>query len=74
MSHHLHHPETTKWVVAHNGTNTYHFTLVEPHNCFATGQPFMEVFDSQEALLSAFPNLSGHFVEPDMIQIADNIP
>ena len=65
MSHHLHHPETTKWVVAHNGSDIFHYSEVGPQNCLATGQPFMEVFDSKEALLSAFPNLSGDVLLPE---------
>ena len=61
----LEYPETTKWVVAHNGNNVYHTAVVEPQNCFATGQPFMEVFDSKEELLTAFPHLSGQFIVPE---------
>lgn len=66
MSHHLHHPETIKWVVAHNGSDIFHYSVVEPHLCFTTGQPYMEVFNSQEELLSAFPQLSGNFIEPEL--------
>ncbi len=51
-------PETTKWVVAHNNNNVFHFAEVQPQNCFTTGQPFMDVFDSIKDLLTAYPNLS----------------
>ena len=54
----LNYPETTKWVVAYNNTGIFHTCYVEPQNCFSTGQPFLEIFDTQEELLSAFPNLS----------------
>lgn len=73
MSHHLHHPETTKWVVAHDGAGIYHTSKIETQNCFETGQPYMEVFDSKEALLSAFPNLSGTFHDyepPDLTNLS----
>jgi hypothetical protein len=61
--HNLNYPSTTKWVVAHNGSDIFHISETHPQNCFATGQPFMEVFDSKEELLSSFPHLSGKFLE-----------
>lgn len=62
----LNYPETPKWVVAHNGTDVYHVSLVEPQNCFSSGQPYMDIFDSKEELLVAFPHLSGYFVVPSL--------
>jgi hypothetical protein len=56
--HTLNYPETTKWVVAHNNDNVYHVSEVQSQNCFTTGQPFMDVFDSIEDLLTSYPNLS----------------
>ena len=53
--HNLEYPETTKYVVAHNGNGLFHYTKVEPQNCFATGQPFIEVFDSVEEAKEKFP-------------------
>jgi hypothetical protein len=61
--HELNYPETTKWVLAHNGENIYHTSVVKPQNCFVTGQPFMEIFDSEQELLAAHPNLSSYQVE-----------
>jgi hypothetical protein len=55
----LSHPETTKWVVAHNNDDVFHVSEVKPNNCILTGQPFMEVFDSKEEMLTSFPQLSG---------------
>lgn len=60
----LNYPETTKWVVAHNNNDVFHICEVTPQNCFATGQPFMEMFDTKEELLLVFPALSSHFFEP----------
>lgn len=57
----LNYPETSKWVVAHNNSDVFHICEIHPNNCFATGQPFMDVFDTQDELLSAFPQLSSHF-------------
>jgi len=59
----LNYPETIKWVVAHNGESIFHVSKVEPQNTLSTGQPFMDVFESQESLLFTFPHLSGHFVQ-----------
>jgi hypothetical protein len=59
----LNYPESTKWVVAHNSNDVFCLSEVQPQNCFATGQPFMEVFDTQEEALIAFPQLSAQFVE-----------
>jgi hypothetical protein len=56
--HTIEYPTTAKWVVAHNGNDIFHFSLVEPQNSFSTGQPFMDIFDSKEELLTTFPNLS----------------
>jgi hypothetical protein len=50
----LNYPETTKHVIIHdNEIFTYH--IVEPQNCLSTGQPFMEIFDSEEEAKQFFP-------------------
>ena len=50
----LNHPETTKHVIIHdNETFAYH--IVEPQNCLSTGQPFMEIFDSEQEAKQTFP-------------------
>jgi len=54
----LNYPETTKYIVAHNNIDVFHYVVVEPQNCFTTGQPFMEIFNTEEELLEKFPNLS----------------
>jgi len=59
--HTLNYPETTKWVVAHNNTDVYHVSEVHSQNCFITGQPFINIFESKEDLLNTFPQLSAHF-------------
>lgn len=59
----LNYPETTKWVVAHDNMNTRIPGKVEPQNCFTTGQPFLDVFDTREDAISAYPGLSAHFIE-----------
>lgn len=61
--HTLNYPLSTKWVVAHNNDNVFHVSIVEPQNCFTTGQPFMEVFDTKEEILSMFPNLSTQLID-----------
>jgi hypothetical protein len=59
--HSLNYPPTTKWVVAHNNNDIFHPCFVESQNCFETGQPFLDVFDSKEDLITAFPHLSSAF-------------
>jgi hypothetical protein len=51
----LNYPETTKYVIAHNDKDIYSFNIVEPQNSFATGQPFIHVFDTEEAARAAYP-------------------
>lgn len=51
----LNYPETTKWVVAHNNEDIFIATQIEPQNCFSTGQPYMEIFDTEEEAKAAFP-------------------
>ena len=52
----LNYPETTKHVIIHdNEIFAYH--IVEPQNCMSTGQPFMEIFDSEEEAKQAFPQV-----------------
>lgn len=53
----IQYPETTKYVVAHNGNDVFHYKIIEPQNCFASGQPFLEIFDSEEEVKEAFPQL-----------------
>ena len=63
--HTLSHPSSTKWVVSHNNVDVFHASEVSPNNCLITGQPFMEVFDSKEEMLSQFPQLAN---EEDLLQ------
>ena len=63
--HSLNYPESTKWVVSHNNDDVFHVSEVKPNNCLLTGQPFMEVFNSKEEMLSQFPRLAN---EEDLLQ------
>jgi len=47
MTHSLTNPDTTKYVVCHNGQDTYHYTTIESGE-LKTGQPNMDVFDSEQ--------------------------
>jgi len=48
MPHSLTNPDTTKYVVCHNGSDIYHYTTIESGE-LVTGQPNMDVFDSEQA-------------------------
>jgi len=48
MTHSLSNPDTTKYVVCHDGQDTYHYTTIESGE-LKTGQPNMDVFDSEQA-------------------------
>jgi hypothetical protein len=48
MTHSLSNPDTTKYVVCHDGSDIYHYTTVESGE-LVTGQPNMDVFDSEQA-------------------------
>jgi len=52
MAHSLSNPDTTKYVVCHNGQDTYHYTTIESGE-LKTGQPNMDVFDSEQAAYDA---------------------
>jgi len=47
MTHSLSNPDTTKYVVCHNGNDIYHYMTVESSE-LKTGQPNMDVFDSEQ--------------------------
>jgi hypothetical protein len=55
-------PETTKWVVVHNNEDIFQALIVEPNTGLQTGQPYIEVFDSAENAITAFPQLSTDFL------------
>jgi len=48
MAHLLTNPDTAKYVVCHDGQDTYHYTTIESGE-LVTGQPNMDVFDSEQA-------------------------
>jgi len=52
MSHSLLNPDTTKYVVCHNETDIYHYVVIESGE-LKTGQPNMDVFDSEQAAYEA---------------------
>jgi len=52
MTHSLTNPDTTKYVVCHDGQDTYHYTTIESGE-LVTGQPNMDVFDSEKAAYDA---------------------
>jgi len=43
-----------KWVVAHNGTNTYNIQLVRVGETLSTGLDFIEEFDSETDALAKY--------------------
>jgi len=47
MTHSLTNPDTTKYVVCHNGNDIYHYMTVESGE-LKTGQANMDVFDSEQ--------------------------
>jgi len=47
MAHSLSNPDTTKYVVCHDGSDIYHYTTIESGE-LKTGQPNMDVFDSEQ--------------------------
>jgi hypothetical protein len=51
----LNYPEITKHVIISADGENYTYHVVEPQNCFATGQPFMYIFDSEEEAKLAYP-------------------
>jgi hypothetical protein len=52
MAHSLSNPDTTKYVVCHNGSDVYHYTTIESGE-LVTGQPMMDVFDSEQKAYDA---------------------
>ena len=51
----LKYPQTAKYVVIHNGENYCKCVKVEAGQEFITGQPFMDVFDTEEEAKNTFP-------------------
>ena len=50
------HKIETKYVVCHNGIDVYQFCVVEPGQQLTTGQPFMDIFDTEAEMLTAYGN------------------
>ena len=46
---------TAKHVICHNNTDVFHYSIVEPNDGLVTGQPFIEIFNSEEEAKQAFP-------------------
>ena len=46
-----------KHVICHNNTDVFHYSVVEPNDGLVTGQPYMEIFDSEEEAKEAFPKV-----------------
>jgi len=53
MTHSLTNPDTTKYVVCHNGSDIYHYTTIESGE-LVTGQPHMDVFESEKAAYDVY--------------------
>jgi len=47
MAHPLSNPDTTKYVICHDGSDTYHYVRIESGE-LVTGQPNMDVFDTEQ--------------------------
>lgn len=64
-----------KHVICHNNLDVFHYSIVEPNDGFVTGQPFMEIFDSEEeakkAFPRAFPTLENHQLSSNFIPVLD---
>lgn len=51
----INYPEQTIWYVTYNDDNIFHSGMIQPQNCFETGQPYLSTFDTFEDALSTFP-------------------
>ena len=57
MKHRIDNPETTTYAVAHNGDDIAHLLVVHPGNSMATGQPYLDTYDTESELFAAWPQL-----------------
>jgi len=53
MTHSLSNPDTTKYVVCHDGSDIYHYTTIESGELI-TGQPKMDVFDTEQGAYDVY--------------------
>jgi hypothetical protein len=53
MPHSLSNPDTTKYVVCHDGSDIYHYATIESGE-LKTGQPNMDVFDTEQNAYDAY--------------------
>ena len=53
----INYPETTKYVVCHDGDKIFTYNIVEPQNCLESGLPFVEIFDTEEEVRNTFPQV-----------------
>ena len=61
MSEFINTTETAKWIVAHNGVDIYHPVILESHQTLGSGQPYLEIFNTAEEAITAFPQVSAAF-------------
>lgn len=59
MKHEIKGHTKTKYVIAHNGKDVFHFTKVEVGQEMGTGQPYVEVFDTEKEAGERLNELSG---------------
>lgn len=51
--------KTKVWVIAHDADSVFHPAEVEVGNVLTTGQPFLEQFDTEEAMVQRLIDLTG---------------
>jgi hypothetical protein len=66
-------PLTTKQVCCHNGKSIYHLVEITPNLTVTSGQPFMEVFDTKEALATKIKSDTVSFKSADKVALIEKI-
>ena len=59
-------PQTEKYVIVHNGKDNISLCHVEEKQILCTGQPYMEVFETEAEASLRYKELSGK--EPELLE------
>ena len=66
-------PETEKYVIVHNGKDHISLVHVSDKQVLDTGQPYMEVFETEEEAKSRYKELSGKIYDEEIKLIEEPI-
>jgi hypothetical protein len=53
--------------LAHNGVNVFHYSSLQENQVVTTGQPFLEYFETEQALIDRLLALGQEYISTSLI-------